>query len=67
MREMEQSDIIQAAWMLCSTWGQTAEQEADTLASQFAELGVEPAARIWRDLARVVRSIQQTEASHAMQ
>lgn len=67
MREMEQSDIIQAAWVLCTAWGQTAEQEADTLAIQFAELGAQPAAQIWRDVARVVRTIQQGAAAAVMQ
>jgi hypothetical protein len=67
MREMEQSDIIQAAWVLCTAWGRTAEQEADTLAIQFAALGAQPAAQIWRDVARVVRTIQQGEAAPMLQ
>jgi hypothetical protein len=52
---------------LCSERGQAAQQEADTLALCFAEIGAEGAARIWRDMARMVRDIQRNEASFVLQ
>ena len=64
---MEQNEIVQAAWVLCSAWGQSAGYEADTLAQQFALMGAEPAARIWRDVARVVRTIQADDDAFVLQ